>query len=256
MQILKMFLFFIGVCFICFKGPALIIWFVHLGEFLFWKSIDLSRFFRNLKSGKKVFKPFGLKMFCGRQGSGKTVGMVWYLECIRNKYPKCQIYTNFDYKYQTAPLESLLDLLEFRNGDDGVIFAIDEIQNEFSSAASRDFPESLLSEITQQRKQKVCILASSQVFTRVAKPLREQCYEVIESRTFFGRWTRMKCYDGDDYCSILDSYNAEKKFKLPKKWIQSFIHTDALRNCYDTYAKVFRLSRQGFIPKVTNGSSL
>ena len=104
-------------------------------------------------------------------------------------------------------------MLKYRNGDDGVIFAIDEIQNEFSSAVSKDFLETLLSEITMQRKQKITILSSSQVFTRVAKALREQYYDVMECRTFFGRWTRIKCYDADDYCSVIDNYSPEKKFK-------------------------------------------
>ena len=240
------------MAFLALKGPALIVWAVHFVQFLKWKSKDIKRSVEQKKSGYVPFAPFGLKMFCGRQGSGKTVGMVWYLDQIRRKYPNCHIYTNFDYAYQTKPLESLLDLLNLRNGEDGVVFALDEIQNEFSSAVSKDFPESLLSEITQQRKQKVCILASSQVFTRVAKPLREQCYEVIECRTFFGRWTRLKSYDGDDYCSIIDCYNPEKKFKMPKKWVQSFIQTDELRASYDTYAKVLRLSRQGFAPKIAD----
>ena len=54
-------------------------------------------------------------------------------------------FTNIAYKYQTAPLESLNDLLKYRNG--GIIYALDEIQNEFSFAVSKDFPETLLSEI-------------------------------------------------------------------------------------------------------------
>ncbi|WP_277407616.1 hypothetical protein [Lacrimispora xylanisolvens] len=96
----------------------------------------------------------------------------------------------------------------------------------------------------------ITILSSSQVFTRVAKPLWEQCYDVMECHTFFGRWTRVKCYDADDYCSVIDNYSPEKKFKLPKRWIRSFIQTDELRESYDTYEEVQRLSRQGFAPKV------
>jgi len=75
-------------------------------------------------------------------------------------------------------------------------------------------------------------------------------YDVMECRTFFGRWTRAKCYDADDYCSVIDNYSPEKKFKLPKRWVRSFIQTDDLRESYDTYEKVQRLSRQGFAPKV------
>lgn len=249
MILIKMFVSILVIGFLCLKSPSIFLWFIRFFRFCRWKLVDVKRGFSNRKKGIVLFRPFGLKMFCGRQGCGKTMSMVWYLDSLRRKYPKAQIYTNFSYLYQTAPLESLNDLLIYRNGEDGIIFAIDEIQNEFSSAVSKDFPEALLSEITMQRKQKMTILATSQVFSRVAKPLREQCYEVMECRTFFGRWTAVKCYDAEDYCSIIDSYNAEKKFKLPKKWKRSYIQTDMLRNCYDTYEKVKRLSRQGFAEK-------
>lgn len=249
MIILKMFISCIVFVFLCVKLPAFIIWFCHFVVFVRWKFVDYKAALQKKKEGVKEFRPYGLKMFCGRQGSGKTISIVWFLELYRKLFPKAKIYTNFDYVYQTAPLESLNDLLTYRNGEDGVIFAIDEIQNEFSSAVSKDFPETLLSEITMQRKQKMTILASSQVFTRIAKPLREQCYEIMDCQTFFGRWTRMKCYDADDYCSLVDNYSPEKKFKLPKKWKRSFIQTDDLRNLYDTYEKVQRLSRQGFAVK-------
>lgn len=246
MELLKLFLGFIACVVLAFKLPSILIFLLHLAQFIPWKLKDLFRFFHLKKKGVLPFRPYGLKMFCGRQGSGKTIGMVWYLERLRKKYPDALIYTNFGYEKETAPLESLLDLLRFRNGEKGVIFAIDELQNEFSSSVSKNFPETLLSEITQQRKQKITILSTSQVFSRVAKPLREQCYEVIECRTFGGRWTRLKCYDASDYCTILDSTSPDKKFKLPKKWSQSFIQSDRLREMYDTYAKIVRLSRHGF----------
>lgn len=249
MNVFTIFITVIGCIFLTIKLPAIIMFSIHLAQFIPWKLRDLIRFIQLKKGGIRKFRPYGLKMFCGRQGSGKTIGMCWYLEQIRKKYPNCLIYTNFDYAYQTGALLSLNDLLIYRNGDNGVVFALDEIQNEFSSAASKDFPETLLSEITQQRKQKITILSTSQIFSRVAKPLREQCYEVIDCRTFFGRWTRLKCYDADDYCTVIDNPSPEKKFKLPKKWVQTFIQTDKLRDMYDTYAKIQRLSRQGFTQK-------
>lgn len=219
------------------------------GRFVGWKILDLRKVLADRRAGRKVFPYFGVRCFCGRQGGGKTMALVWQLEEIRRKYPRCHIYTNFDYVHQTAPLQSLNDILRYRNGDDGVVFAIDELQNEFSSASSRDFPESLLSVVTMQRKQKICILCTSQVFGRLAKPLREQCYEVVECRTFAGRWTRIRCYDADDYNRVVDNPNPELKFKLPKLWRTSFVQTDDLRNLYDSYAVVERLSRDGFAAK-------
>lgn len=235
---------FIGLC-VFYKFRK---FFFKLPSFFYWVSRDIVKFFRGGRSG---FRQFGLRMFCGRQGSGKTIGMVWLLEQWRRKYPKLKIYTNLDYANQDGPLLGWDDLLTIRNGEDGVVFAIDEIQNEFSSNNWKDFPESLLSEITQQRKQRVCILASSQVFTRVAKQLREQCYQVIECRTFFGRWTRLRAYDADDYNMIIDSKDFKAKFKMRKIWKNSFIQTDELRGLYDTYQKVKRIAKIGFAPKVS-----
>lgn len=214
-------------------------------KFFYYKYLDL------LNAKKDYFKLYGLRLYCGRQGAGKTIGLVYDLERYRKRYPRAKIYTNFGYKHQTAPLTSLNDLLNpsLKNGTDGVIFAIDEIQNEFSCANSKDFPETLLSQVTQQRKQRVCILATSQVFTRVAKPLREQCFIVVVCQTLFSRYTRLKYYDADDYIEYADNPSRDKRRKLRKKDYQSFVQTDSLRDLYNSYLLIERLSRVGFAPK-------
>lgn len=218
-----------------------------ISELIKWKYIDYKRDKEDVKNGVVKFKPFGVWMFCGRQGSGKTIGMVHQLEEMRKQYPKAIICTNFAYAHENYRMKSLNDLLTIRNGKDGVIFAIDELQNEFSSAVSKDFPETLLSVVTMQRKQRICILTTSQVFTRVAKPLREQCFYVIDCRTMFGRYTRLRCYSADDYNTIINKSDVvEAKMKLHKEWKKSFVQTDELRELYDTYAVVERLSRDGF----------
>ena len=214
-------------------------------KFFYYKYLDL------LNAKKDYFKLYGLRLYCGRQGAGKTIGLVYDLERYRKRYPRAKIYTNFGYKHQTAQLTSLNDLLNpsLKNGTDGVIFAIDEIQNEFSCANSKDFPETLLSQVTQQRKQRVCILATSQVFTRVAKPLREQCFIVVVCQTLFSRYTRLKYYDADAYIEYADNPSRDKRRKLRKKDYQSFVQTDSLRDLYNSYLLIERLSRVGFAPK-------
>ena len=244
------FIYFMLFMFVLLRIGKIKAFFNHLRQFIYWKFKDISKARLDHKRGVQKFKPYGLKMFTGRQGSGKTVSLVNMANELHKEYPKAKIYSNFDYLYADGRLESLNDLLTIRNGADGVIFLFDEIQNEFSSNTSKDFPESLLSTITMQRKQNIVILSSSQVFTRVSKPLREQCYEVIECKTFMGRWTKMKCYDADDYNYMIDNTDPKKKYKTPKKWKKSFIQSDSLRNCYDTYEVIQRLSRQGFAPKI------
>lgn len=221
---------------------------LSLPSLIYWLIMDIVHYDRDL------FREYGLRLYCGRQGAGKTIGMVYDLEYLRRRYPKVKIYTNFGYCAQTASLKSLNDLLDSQllNGTDGVIFAIDEIQNEFSSASSKDFPETLLSQITQQRKQRVCILASSQVFTRIAKPLREQSFIVVECKTLFGRYTKLKYIDADDYIEFADNPDPKKRLKLHKKNIKAFVQTDALRSCYDSYELITRLSRDGFVSKISD----
>lgn len=242
--------FVLGLClvFCLLRLSSIIEFFRHLADFIYWKWVDYQRF---RSSGKvRKFDLYGVRVFCGRQGAGKTVSMVWMLDDIKRKFPKVKIYTNFSYRFSDGQLETLNDLLTYRNGEDGVIFAIDELQNEFSSKLSRDFPEALLSTITMQRKQKICILATTQVFSRLAKPLREQCFQVFECKTFFGRWTRLRGYDAEDYNIFLDSTDEKKKWKVHRNYKKSFIQTDLLRESYDTMEVIQRLSRQGFAAKL------
>lgn len=197
----------------------------------------------------RQFNLFGVTIFCGRQGSGKTIGIVEQLERIKEAYPKALICTNIHYLKQDLPLTDWRQLLELRNGTDGVVFVIDEIQNEYDNSKWKDFPEGLLSVITQQRKQRIKIYLSSQVYTRVVKQIREQCFDVIECKTFLGRWTRLKCYDAEDYNSIIDNPSPEKKFRLHKLWTRSFIQSNHIRKLYDSYKVVENMQKMEFIAR-------
>mgnify|MGYP004476049933 FL=1 len=197
-------------------------------DFLRWKIYDL---FLSLINGKK-FNLYGVTCYCGRQGSGKTIGVIEQLERIKKVYPECLICTNINYIKQDIPLTSWLQLLYLRNGDKGVVFVIDEVQN--NGLDWSKFPETLLQVITMQRKQKIKIYLTSQVYKNVVIQLRRQCFEVVECKTFLGRWTRHKCYDADEYNNIIDIATPEKKMKLQKKWKYSFIQSNFLRDLYDT----------------------
>lgn len=216
---------------------------LKLINFIRWKLYDLFLLFIN----GKQFNLFGVTIFCGRQGSGKTMGIVEELERIRQAFPSAIICTNIHYINQDMPLIDWRQLLEIRNGTDGVVFVIDEVQNEYDNSKWKDFPEGILSVITQQRKQRIKIYLSSQVYTRVVKQIREQCFDVIECKTFLGRWTRLKCYDAEDYNTIVDNPSPEKKFKLRKKWKRSFIQSNYIRNLYDSYKVVETMKKAEFI---------
>lgn len=217
--------------------------FIKIIVFVKWLLKDI---YDRRKNGR-TFNEYGLTMYCGRQGAGKTVAMVEYLERMRKVYPEAIIVTNFNYIYEDYEMKSWEDFLYIRNDEKGVIFAIDEIQNEFSNEKWKTFPEFLLREITQQRKQKIKIVATSQVFTRVVKQLREQCFEVVECKTLLGRWTFIKAFDAEDYNNAIDSPSSKEN--LTRLFRKNFIQDEKLRNLYDTYAKIEKLKDAKYIER-------
>lgn len=204
-------------------------------DFIRWELYDL---LLSIINGR-TFNLYGVSCFCGRQGSGKTIGVVEELERIKKIFPECIICTNINYLKQDIPLTSWLQLLELRNGDKGVVFVIDEVQN--NGLDWTKFPETLLAVITQQRKQKIKIYVTTQVYKNLVIQLRRQCFDVIECKTFLTRWTRHKCFDAEEYNNVIDNPTPEKKFRLPKKWKHSFIQSNFLRNLYDTNQVVDKL---------------
>jgi ATP-dependent Clp protease ATP-binding subunit ClpX len=179
--------------------------------------------------------------------------MVQYLNRMHRKFPNALIVTNFGYKYASSQMMSWRSIFDVRNGEDGVIFAIDEIHSEYSSAAWKDFPEELLSEISQQRKQRVKIVCTSQVYGRIAKPIREQCFTVVQCKTFLHRWTFTKEYDAYDYEKHGGMTKDNVRLHALKK--MSFIQSDFLRSCFDTFEKIKRLEKAEFLTRSEKGTS-
>lgn len=190
------------------------------------------------------FKEYGLHLFVGRQGSGKTMSMVELIRRWQRKYPKCKVITNFDYKYQDGNLKDWKDLINYNNGHFGVIKAIDEIQTWFSSKESGKLPYEMLGEISQQRKQRSTIIGTAQCFNRVIKEIREQVTYVYVPRTILGCLTIVKR-------TSPDFWDDEKQVftKFDKTYF--YVHTDDLRNSYDTYKKIERSVKVGFNERVT-----
>lgn len=185
------------------------------------------------------FKEHGLHLFCGEQGSGKTTALVDMLLKWSKRYPSMKIYTNMDYKNQDGSLNHWKDILELNNDTYGVTIVLDEIQTWFSSNESKDFPPEMLTEISQQRKQRKAIIGTAQVFSRIAKPIREQATYIYLPMTIAGcltivRKTKAEFWD-----------NEKQRFK---RYIGTyfFVHTDEIRESFDTFKKIEKYKRIGF----------
>lgn len=203
----------------------------HFFQFLYWKIKDVIRFFKN---PHKDLHLYGIWLYCGLYGGGKTMALTQYLSKMRKRYgDRIYISTNYGFKYEDFPLESWRELLT--TYDRPVIFGYDEIQNEFNSRDYKNFPYELVRLLTQNRKgHGKQIVGTAQRFVRVDKVIRELCTHVVECHTLLGRWVFLKKYDVEDYEEMLHQVDVMKKHKVPCRR-SSFVQTDKLRNEYDSF---------------------
>jgi hypothetical protein len=226
------------------------------------KRIYLKTLYDDIKArrDKDFFRPTGTQIYVGPQGSGKTISAVKHTRQIKNQYPRAILVSNLSLKGMTAlhfsdkesltaalsqmnPLEQYISfrdidqlalaLVQVNNKTFGVLYLIDEIHLYFNALESKNIPMYVFTEISQQRKQRKLIIGTSQLFLRAAKPLREQCDNVIVCKTFLGVLTLQLAYDG---MSLDQDYSGKLTGNLKRRgW---FVHTRELRDCYDTFQKV------------------
>lgn len=209
-----------------------------------------------LQNHPYYFKPSGLLLFCGAQGSGKTLSAVQYVTKLSYEYPKAIICTNVDIQglnpdSTVVEYNGLDDLKNLENGYHGVIYLIDEIHLEYNSLESKNIDIEIMVEVSQQRKQRKHIVGTSQVYGRLAKPFREQISDIILCRCFFGIFQFNKFIDGTT------AHEENGKLKCDVKHRFFWFHNPCLYNSYDTYAKMrrYRNEWQGR-PRIFNNSEV
>lgn len=196
-----------------------------------------------IKMDKRKFRGYGFWLYCGLGGSGKTLSMVEYLKRMREKYPNVKIYTNFNCSIADGQINNWEELINYDNGDEGIIFGFDEIHLTFASTEWEKCPSNMLEYISQQRKLHKQIVASSQVFTRIDKKLREQTNYVIECKSLFlGRWIFNKAFNTAEYLAN-DEKGDKGARKRKRAWRYNFVAYDSIRKLYDTMQIMVELKK-------------
>lgn len=178
----------------------------------------------------------GITIFSGPQGSGKSLSMVHVYKKIIVKFPKAIVVTNLDINFdvpnQIKKYEGFEDF-KIENGIYGVIYILDEIHLILNSLESKGVPLSIIVELSQQRKQRKLILGTSQVYSRMAKPLREQIKNVVICRNLFNLF---------QINYLIDAFNSSEdsngKLKFAKQKVSFFFHRKEDYLAYDTYKKM------------------
>lgn len=245
-------------------------------EFSLLNIIDIFKYkYRFKKEHPNYFDPFGTCIFCGPQGSGKTLSAVNYIYNVKEKYPFSIICTNValkDYPFnayvdvidghayiknssndaiittedilsgrvQNVCIEYMgLEYLKYLENDEfGVLFFIDEIHLELNSLESQNIDIDVMIELSQQRKQRKHIVGTSQVFMRMAKPVREQVFDIVICKEFFGVIQFNKLIDGTSATEENGKLVADVRRRIFYTLSPEYFER------YDTYAKMKRYKKE------------
>lgn len=203
-------------------------------EFNLFSGIDAA-FWKLKNSNPDELKCIGINIFCGPQGSGKTLSMVHYFKKIAKDYPKAIIVTNFDLNFN-IPNKIIkytgFDDFQIENGIYGVIYLLDEIHLILNSLESKGVPLSVIVELSQQRKQRKLILGTAQVYSRMAKPLREQIFNVIICKNLFN------LFQFNYLINAQEAKEVDGVLKFDKLKRSFFFHRKEDYMAYDTYKKM------------------
>lgn len=174
---------------------------------------------------------------------GKTLSAVQYIKKLCIEYPRAILVTNVKIEglpAHTAVVEykGIKSLVEHKNGYAGIIYLIDEIHLEFNSLESSNIPIEVMVEISQQRKQRKHIVGTSQVYMRMAKPLREQIKNVVLCKNYFRYIQFNRLIDGEN------THEDNGKLHIETMKRTFWFHSPELYKSYDTYAKMKRYSKE------------
>jgi hypothetical protein len=209
-----------------------------------WVVFDIARAIINRKNKTHLY---GIWCFVGLPGAGKTMSLVNYLDSQRRKYgDKIKIITNFYYAGQDEHLNGWEQLIE--EYDMPVIFAWDELQNEFNSREYRNFPIRLVHELTQNRKgHGKQVVYTTQTFSAVDKNFRGLTTKVVDCRTYFGRLTSCRYYKREVYEARFETKSLERKIRIKPQKKHRFLQSDYLRSRYDSFQRLDYLKELNYI---------
>jgi len=193
------------------------------------------------RNNPDYFYPSGIWVFTGAQGSGKTLSAVKCLKKILKEYPKAKVCSNLEIKgldTEIIPFTDYSQLSELSNGVEGIIFLLDEIHVLWNSLESKDISISEMACFCQMRKDRRVIIGTSQVYGRIAKPIREQLQYVIDCKNIFNVFQINR---------ILDPTEVEEKnghINADCIGVNFWFHTPELYDSYDTLFKIKKAERK------------
>lgn len=193
----------------------------------FWLDIIKISAFDFKNRVPEAFHESGIIIYEGPQGSGKTISMIHDIMMLQHKYKKVKVMDNLGYENSDFDIQNPNDILSINNSVYGVITSLDELGIWFNSRKFKEFDNSMLQVIFENRKCRRLLLGTCQKFLMIDKNLRIQTSEIrschtVGAVTFYVRRV-----------PIMNSEGVVSGYRF--KGFNFFVQSSDLRGAYDTY---------------------
>lgn len=223
----------------------------HFPALLFYYIYDrlLFIYFRKIKQ----FSGWGIHLYTGKFGQGKTSQMTVKAYKLACKYPQLFILTNIkltNFPKHTAilPLRTADDIL---NAPDNTLVLIDEIGTLFNSrdfsCGERSVPKPVFQHLCQCRKRHMMIYGTVQRFNLLDKQIRDITATVTDCKVKFKHpFSRLmigETYDIDEY----EAWVSNKMYTPVPDYTTVEIQKDHYRQLYDTTELIQGLLKMDYL---------
>lgn len=208
--------------------------------------------------GWEIFEGFGLHLYLGRFGEGKTGSMVRDVYNICKEYKVVQVLSNitlYNFPEHTVikPLTCAQDILD---APENTVILIDELGTIWNSrdfamskgkGDERGLPKSVFQFLCQVRHRKIEVFATAQDWADVDVQIRRKIRDVtVCSAAFKHPFTRMitnRVYDSREY----DLFYNNPMFAISPFYVDVYVQTDKLRELYNTKEMVATMLKMEYI---------
>lgn len=227
------------ICAVCFLLGYLLRWYLSL----IWTTVkasvyvpkDVYLYFKHRKW--RDWSGFGLRIYVGMFGTGKSLSAVNY---VRNNARKYHLHVISNIVLKDIEYTPLVNYQQIINAPKNTIILIDEVSTVFNARSWKDFNINLLFQLLQCRKDRKQLVCTAQRFAHVDKLLRDITAEVIVCRKNW-RICRNYAYDGWDF------ENTPAQFAIKPMWKHCYVATDSLYNAYDTDEIIDNAKKTNFV---------
>lgn len=185
----------------------------------------------------KYWQGFGIRMYCGYFGSGKSMLASKFIVDNYNRYG-VNVISNIPLNIPYTPL---INKSQIENCPNDTIIFIDECNTLFNARSWKDFPVELIYQLCQNRKKKIMLIMTAPRFHLVDKSIRDVTEHVYECHKSFWRIHVVEIFDGWERENAID-INMMKP-------LQTFgvFAKDSYYENYDSFAIIDNVKKEEFL---------